>query len=332
MIQLRLIAFTDKGFSLAGKLAEAFHGDAVRCAKENSLSDWTKAAFQAADAMIYVGAAGIAVRAIAPHLKSKATDPAVIVVDECGQFVIPILSGHLGGANDLARSIAVFLGAHAVITTATDVNGLFAVDAWARSQGCCVAEVSRIKRISARLLAGETISIASDWPISGKPPKQIECSGMENCDVALSLYKTPSTCLHLIPKIAVVGIGCKKGTSAAAISRAYDALLSDNGLFPQAVCAVCSIDLKQNEAGLVQFCQEHSLPFQTYSAAQLETVRCEVSSSDFVKTITGTDNVCERSALLGSGGALLIRKTILNGITFAIALKPFHPDWRQQVE
>lgn len=101
-----------------------------------------------------MGAVGIAVRAIAPHCKSKATDPAVVVLDECGRFAVPLLSGHLGGANALARALAEACGAIPVITTATDANGVFAVDEWAKAQGCAVLEPERIKLVSGALLAG----------------------------------------------------------------------------------------------------------------------------------------------------------------------------------
>ena len=109
------------------------------------LSEWTAENFQKSDALIFIGAVGIAVRAIAPHCKSKATDPAVIVLDERGRFSIPILSGHLGGANDLAKKLASICGAVPVITTATDIEGVFAVDEWAKAQNCHVLEPGRIK-------------------------------------------------------------------------------------------------------------------------------------------------------------------------------------------
>lgn len=114
------LAFTDTGFALAKRLAATLPGSVARCGQDGtSLAEWTGAQFVQSDALIFVGAAGIAVRAIAPHCKSKTTDPAVVVVDECGRFAVPILSGHLGGANDLARAIAAVCGAVPVITTAT---------------------------------------------------------------------------------------------------------------------------------------------------------------------------------------------------------------------
>ena len=135
------IAFTETGLKLAERLALLHPGSVGRGGKNGvKLSDWTAENFQKSDALIFIGAVGIAVRAIAPHCKSKATDPAVIVLDERGWFSIPILSGHLGGANDLAKKLASICGAVPVITTATDVEGVFAVDEWAKAQNCHVLE------------------------------------------------------------------------------------------------------------------------------------------------------------------------------------------------
>ena len=149
------LAFTERGLALAQQLAAACPGPVARCgAGGPGLDKWTAAQFAASDALIYIGAVGIAVRAIAPHCRSKAADPAVVVLDECGRFAVPLLSGHLGGANALARRLAAVCGAVPVITTATDLHGLFAVDEWAKRQGCIVAEPERIKRVSGALLAG----------------------------------------------------------------------------------------------------------------------------------------------------------------------------------
>ena len=129
------LAFTEKGLALAQKLAAAYPGSVARCGRDGvRLADWTAAQFAGQEALIFVGAVGIAVRAIAPHCRSKATDPAVVAVDECGHFAVPLLSGHLGGANDLAQALAAVCGAVPVITTATDANGIFAVDEWAKHQ------------------------------------------------------------------------------------------------------------------------------------------------------------------------------------------------------
>ena len=139
------LAFTDTGLALARRLADALPGSVDRCGSGGvSLAGWTALQFAQSDALVFVGAVGIAVRAIAPHCRSKASDPAVVVLDECGRFAVPVLSGHLGGANNLARALAAVCGAVPVITTATDAHGIFAVDEWAKHQNCTVLEAGWI--------------------------------------------------------------------------------------------------------------------------------------------------------------------------------------------
>ena len=168
------LAFTAKGEALAHRLAEALPGSVSRCGGDVTLKGWTAEHFAQDEALIFVGAVGIAVRAIAPHCRSKAADPAVVVVDEGGSFAVPLLSGHLGGANALARALAKACGAVPVITTATDVNGLFAVDLWAKAQNCAVLEPERIKRVSGALLAGQTVRYWSPWPVAGETPAGVK--------------------------------------------------------------------------------------------------------------------------------------------------------------
>lgn len=325
-MNIRLIAFTDRGFLLAQRLAESLPGEAERCGETRSLQSWTEAAFPNAQALIFVGAAGIAVRAIAPYVKSKVQDPAVVVVDEKGQFAIPILSGHLGGANDLARKIAGLIGACPVITTATDVNRVFAVDEWAKRQNCHVANPECIKLVSGKLLSGKEVTIRCPWKIQGTPPELVQ-PGEKMPDVNVDIYKTSEAALCLVPRIAVLGVGCKKGTTREALEGAYQRLLEKYGLFSQAVCRICSIDLKKEEPGLLAFAQAHGWQLETYSAQELAAVPGEFSASGFVKSVTGVDNVCERSALLGSGGTLIIKKNAGDGITMAVAVEPYAPDW-----
>lgn len=303
-----LISFTDRGQSLTERLARALDGQAVRCNQDQSLDSWTKEHFQTGNALVFVGAAGIAVRAVAPYVKSKTTDPAVVVVDETGRFAIPILSGHLGGANDLAQKIANFCGAAPVITTATDLSGVFAVDQWAKRQSCAILNPEGIKTVSGALLAGGSVEVCSPWPVAGEPPEGIS--------------------LRLMPKIAVLGVGCKRGTPQEALERAFAAL----PIHPASFCKVCTIDLKQNEPGLLAFCRAHGLEMEAFSAAELQEAPGEFSPSEFVERVTGVDNVCERAAVLGSGGTLLLNKRAGNGVTMAVAAKPFTPNWRWQDE
>ncbi|MDO4315844.1 MAG: cobalt-precorrin 5A hydrolase [Oscillospiraceae bacterium] len=329
---LRLIAFSGRGLRLARTLADGLGGEAVRGGENVSLSDWTARAFEQAEGLIFVGSVGIAVRAIAPHVRHKTADPAVVVVDESGRWAIPILSGHLGGANDLARRAAALCGAVPVITTATDINGVFAVDEWARRQNCAVVNPERIKRVSARLLAGGWVSFCSDWPISGRLPEGVAPGAPETCDFYLTARRQAGAALFVVPRVAVLGVGCKKGISREAVEDAFSALLRQAGLWEQAVAGVCSIDLKREEPGILEFCRAHGFPFQTYSARELRETGDGFTASAFVEAAAGVDNVCERSAVLGSGGRLLQKKLAMNGVTMAAALKPFSPDWRWRHE
>ena len=325
------LAFTDKGLSLARKLAGALPGSVSRCGAGGvKLADWTAVQFAQSDALIFVGAAGIAVRAIAPHCRSKAADPAVVVLDECGRFAVPLLSGHLGGANALARALAEVCGAVPVITTATDANGVFAVDEWAKAQGCTVLEPERIKLVSGALLAGHTVRLASPWPVQGQPPAGVLLAEDENvADFALTLTpgQTAPEALHLVPRIGVLGVGCKRGTTQAQLEAAFTAFCAAHGLAPAGICGAASIDLKQDEPGLAAFCRSHGWPIAFYTAGQLQQVEGRFTPSAFVRSVTGVDNVCERAAVCAAGGGLLFPKQAGGGVTLALAAKPFAPDW-----
>ena len=325
------LAFTDTGLALARRLADALPGSVDRCGSGGvSLAGWTALQFAQSDALVFVGAVGIAVRAIAPHCRSKASDPAVVVLDECGRFAVPVLSGHLGGANDLARALAAVCGAVPVITTATDAHGIFAVDEWAKHQNCTVLEAERIKHVSSKLLAGQSVRFAAEFPVQGTPPAGVDPARTPaEADFALTLSPAGDA-LHLVPRIGVLGIGCKRGTSAEALEAAFAVFCARHGLAAQAVTAAASIDLKQNEPGLLSFCQAHGWPVQFYSAAQLRSTPGQFTPSPFVQSVTGVDNVCERAAVLDADGSLFYPKFACSGVTFALACRPFAPDWRWQ--
>ena len=323
------LSFSDKGAALAARLVERLGGEHARCGKPLTLSRWTQEAFSRAEGLIFVGAAGIAVRAVAPWVKSKTADPAVVVVDECAHFAVPILSGHLGGANDLARAIAEVCGAVPVLTTATDANGVFAVDEWAKRQNCRVVDPGKIKEVSGAVLAGKTVRVFSPWHIAGVAPAGVEQTAREeNCDVRLDVRAGDGRALQLVPRILTLGVGCRRGTPQAALEAAFQDLLAQSGVAEQAVCSAASIDLKQAERGLLEFCQAHGWPCRFYSAARLEAARGDFTPSAFVRQVTGVDNVCERSALLAAKGGLYWKKSAGNGVTMALAQSPYGPTWR----
>lgn len=319
-MKVAAIAFTERGMKLGKELRDypEMELTLTRCG-EGMLQKWTRKNFENADALLFIGSTGIAVRAIAPFVQAKTKDPAVIVMDELGRFAIPILSGHIGGANKLSLMLSEWSGACPVITTATDVNGIFAVDTWAKSQGLIIANPERIKAISGKLLAGEPITIKSCYPIKGKPPKGVLFDD-EDYDVFISHENSENPdALQLIAPVLTIGIGCKKGVRADAIASLYETVLRQVNCHPLAVCRVCSISLKAKETGLLDFCERRGLPFETFSASELAAVPGDFSGSPFVQSVTGIDNVCERAAVLGSGGKLLCKKEASCGVTIAIA-------------
>lgn len=182
-MKTEIIAFSEKGYKLGLKLAEKYNCNVACCSKKaaenlklefKNHNEWVKENFNSCDSLIFIGALGIAVRAIAGYIKSKLSDPAVIVIDELGKFTIPLLSGHVGGANKIAAEIADYIGSVPVITTATDINHVFSVDSWAVSQNLKIKKSYMIKEVSSKVLNGEKIIIKSDIPVEGKTPQNVE--------------------------------------------------------------------------------------------------------------------------------------------------------------
>ena len=275
--------------------------------------------FERVDAMVFVGSTGIAVREIAPHVCDKATDPAVVSIDELGRFCVPLLSGHIGGANDLALELANALDATPVITTATDINKRFSVDAWAARNGYEIASLSRAKAVSAAILE-QDVPLKSDFSIVTKLPNGVVLADSGDVGIRISVYREEpfEKTLRMIPKILHLGIGCRKGTSVETIRKAVDEVLLAHNIDRRAVKCAASIDLKAEESGVLAFCQEWKLPVTFYSAEELKAIPGDFTPSAFVQSITGVDNVSERAALIGAE-KLIVKKTARNGVTVALA-------------
>jgi cobalt-precorrin 5A hydrolase len=234
------------------------------------------------------------------------------------------LSGHLGGANDLAREIAGLIGAEAVITTATDLNQRFAVDDWAKKNRLRIDDMTLAKEISAAILRGETIGVSSDYPIEGELPEQLSAAPGLKTGFRISIYEEDGPfekTLHLTPRTVTVGIGCRKGIPPRLVEELFEKVMKEHGLSAKSVERICSIDIKKEEPALNQLAEKLGVPMEFFSAGELEQVNGDFTSSEFVNRITGVDNVCERAAVLGSRGELIIRKEALNGVTVAMAAR-----------
>ncbi len=325
-----LVCFSDAGASLAirlsgllGRPLSDVHSIEKYAVKygftaHKTISADMGALFSSHDALIFICACGIAVRSIAPHLVSKTSDPAVLVLDDQGRFVIPILSGHIGGANALARSVADMLGAAAVITTATDGLSRFACDAWAVTHNCAISSMGAAKEISAAILTGD-VPVSSEFPLPDELPGGL-VPGEGGIHIGIRLREAK---LRLIPRIVVAGIGCRRGTSAEVIRQALESTLEAHGIDARAVCRIASIDVKRDEAGLTECAQKMRVPLSFFTAQQLDAVPGDFAESEFVRKTVGVGNVCERAAVC-AGGKLIIPKTAANGVTVAAA----ELDWR----
>lgn len=331
-MQIEIISFTEQGKHTAKKIMQAYSGMLEKDQKkpeqvrrydgrrlEQPLQDWCREAFLNAQLLIFVGAAGIAVRTIAPFVRDKFTDPAVLVVDEKGTYVIPILSGHVGRANEYATYLSEKLSATAVITTATDLNKKFAVDVFAQKSGLVIRDRVWAKNISAAILQGEKIGVSCEGGIIGNLPEELFRVSMRP-QISIGIH----TENHLIPKAVTLGIGCRKGKPAEEIERFVLEQLEKQQIALESIICVASVDKKKEEPGLVAFCQKYGLKFQTFSSEQLKKVQGDFAESAFVEETIGVGNVCERAAICAqrTENAHIIRnKTAENGMTLAIAEK-----------
>lgn len=334
-MNIALICFSDAGSMLAKRLCNLLHLEASiihsieKFAMQYGLTSHKSVCadmeelFQANDALIFIGACGIAVRDIAPHLKNKTVDPAVLVLDDQGKFVIPILSGHIGGANALACSLAEMIGATPVITTATDRNGKFSCDTWAVTHNCAISSMKLAKDISAAILV-KNIPVCSEFPMPKVLPNGLTLADSGELGIYIGVHTTPlppyTASLCLIPRIVTVGIGCRRGVAMKTIHTAVNEILEENHIDARAVCRIASIDVKQNEDGLLEYAKAMKLPIMFYSAAALNAVPGAFAESEFVRQTVGVGNVCERAAVC-EGGKLIVHKTAKDGVTVAAAVQ-----------
>jgi cobalt-precorrin 5A hydrolase len=319
----------EKFITEAGGPARPFAGELRAMVREN----WRK--YQG---FVFVMAAGIVVRVIAPHLEAKDRDPAVVVVDEAGRFAISLLSGHLGGANELARGVAELLGGQAVITTATDVNELPCFDLLAKEEGWVIEDLDRVKSLNALLLAGEEIAVVDP---SGRVTTHFAGRGRlsfhGNFVAALEsgaagfVFVTnrqlppqaqAGNLLVLRPKNLVLGIGCNRGTTAEEIAEVVGAQLKHLFLSLRSVAVIGTAAAKREEAGLLAFAEKHGIPLRFFESDELNAVAVPSPPSAHALDAIGAAGVAEPAALLAAGsGRLLLKKVKSGNVTLAVAEK-----------
>ncbi len=312
-----------------------------------SLREWTGIHFKEDAIIIFTGACGIAVRSIAPFLGSKCTDPAVIVADDMGINVISLLSGHLGGANEWTKILASSIGANAVITTSSDIHNKTAIDLFAERNNLYIENMEAARRIQAAVIEEKPVTVFCDAEITGrvqdsfyirKIPDNFSGGNKDKYNIIISPFagfkewavfnNKDSITLYLIPKVVTLGIGCRRSKTYSEIDSFVREALGRAGISMHSISGLATIDIKQNEPGILEFAEKEHLPASFYSAEELETVTGRTSYSSFVKEITGTGNVCECAALFPQGEKeLVLAKQAGNGITVAAAIRKWSIDF-----
>jgi len=278
------------------------------------LTDFWGEAMARCDVLVCVMATGIVVRGVAPHLVHKSVDPAVLVLDSAGQYVISLLSGHLGGANDAAALLARRLGATPVITTGTDVKGTLAVDVLAEKLDCTIADFTGAKDVTAAILDDQPVAIVNEAGLDFSGivlPANLRLgaeSAMETeaeTAILISDRADPqppaATWVQIVPKTVTAGIGCKKDTPGAAIEAALKDLLMENGCHPLSVAALATIGLKEKEPGIRQACQTYGAELTVVPDEFVKMVQSHFGGSDFVEKTTGLRAVSEPCGYVASG-------------------------------
>ncbi len=335
-MRIHIITFTEKGTKLADKISNNLkknnHTTSISMGfgkHKVKLSDFAQEGFKNAEGLIFVSATGIAVRAIAPYIKNKITDPAVIVVDDTGKFVISLLSGHIGGGNSLCSSIAKSIRAIPVITTATDNNNVFAIDTFAVENNYSIKNTKKIKTISSKLLANNEVKLYSDFEVVSDLPANVKIvEDAVESDIIISDVECQLEQITLVPKIYSVGIGCKKNTKVSSLYNFVTETLAKEYISLNAIECISSIDVKKEEKAIISLSKKLKVPFNTYTVNQLNKLKGEFTSSEFVQLAVGTDNVCERSAVIANNGELVVKKISHDGMTLAIAKRDFKVDFK----
>lgn len=350
-MRIAIIAITRNGAKLGAKLREGLAGGelfvlrkyAGQAGKGATLFDGELGELvrrlwkgDTHDGFVFVMATGIVVRLVAPHLAGKETDPAVVVMDDAGRFAISLLSGHLGGANELACKCAFLTGAREVITTATDANRLPSFDMLAKEEGWAIDDLSRVKTLNALLLDGEEIAVVDPADrvrlyFRGRGTLTFHdtfaealASGAKGYLFVTNRHLPPqaqsANLLVLRPRNLVLGVGCNSGTDASEIDAVVGANLKRIFLSIKSVKCVATAVAKREETGLLGFAEKWGVPVEFYESDRLNEVAVPSPPSSHALAAIGAAGVAEPAALLASGSGRLILKKVKSGnVTLAIA-------------
>ena len=310
---------------------------AVSCVPFRRLADCVAERFTLFKGHIFIMAAGIVVRVIAPHLTSKTHDPAVVVMDDGGRYAISLLSGHIGGGNQLAESVAQKLRAIPVITTSTDVHNAPAIDVIATDHNLVIENPGAIKIISMAFLNHMPVGLHDPYhlidhlpelqgvipvDISGKMPSGAAVPPMVAVDD--HLMQAGPRCLKLRPATLIAGVGCNRNTPADEIQAFLTDRFQEAGLSLLSLKCIATIDIKSDESGLIEVAERLQVPLQFFTREELDAVESIPNPSEIVKKYIGVSSVCEAAAILASNrGKIIVPKQTSPNVTLAVARTAF---------
>lgn len=312
---------TDKSLLLAKRIKEKYpDADIIKYKSGILQNKWRNNGL-----LIFIMAAGIVVRAIAPHIKDKKTDPAVLVIDEEGRFIISLLSGHIGGANQYAHELSEFLDAQAVITTASDINRLTAIDLWAKERNLIIENWEVLPYISTKLLNKRVLKVYDELYID-LPSEFIKTEIIKDADILISnkIFKENlpvdnSKKLILRPKNLFVGIGFNRGTDSKEIEEVVRRVLEEQSLSFLSISCLATLDKKAYEKGLIDFAKEYSIEIRSFTPYDINALE-GIEKSEAVFKATGAYAVAEPCAILASNNKnLLIKKQKRGNVTVSVA-------------
>jgi len=359
-----IIALTRNGARMARTLAGSLDHDNTlfidrRFRKDDDsgetfdlpLRPLVKRAFAGYSSLVLFLSAGASIRLLAPLLESKQVDPAVVCVDDAGSFCVSLISGHVGGADQLAQEVAVCLGARAVVTSASHASGTLAVDLLGREFGWRLkADSTTITRASAAVINGQPIGIWQGagepgwWPDGTPLPENItvyatlEDLAASACATALIISDTTSDLETLLadkitvvyrPRSLVIGMGCRRGVPVDELESLLGKALRENGLSTECLAEIATAEIKRGEPGLEQLAERHGVPLSFLQADELNGVfetntGAITSKSERAHGLVGVWGVAEPAALLTAGTSkLLVTREKTTRATIAIARKDF---------
>lgn len=323
MMKTAILAATGRGREVADIIQEGLPGSRV-VAYEQGVKKALEQAWSRYDGIICIMAAGIVVRCVSGLIRSKYRDPCLVIVDEEGRHAISLLSGHLGGGNELAERVAALCKGTPVITTASDLAGHTAVDLWAVEENLSVVNPSRLAATSAHLLQHGFLKVYQQGRFLLSLPEDFRaCEKEEDADIFIGLTPREDDGLALIPRIRFVGFGCRRGATLEEFEAALADLQEDEALDLRSIGGAASIDLKVDEGGLLELCERYNWPIRFYTTTELNSVT-GLAQSEIVHRKIGAYGVCESAAMLaaaagGGEGRLIINKRKWKRITAAVA-------------